>query len=135
MLTRIALITAAVVLLAGAGFAAITSGDDGSDTVTMSLTDDGATVDLKPGDTLILDLEGNPTTGYTWQTQALDESVLSLTGEPSYVSDTDLVGSGGTMTFEFEAVAAGQTDLTLTYHRPWEDVDPIQTFTLSVNVG
>ena len=136
MRTRITLITAAVaVLVVVVGVAvAAQSGDDDA-TTRLSLADDGTVVALDEGETLILDLEANPTTGFTWELDTLDEGVLRLSGEPAYRSDSDLPGSPGTMTFTFEAAGAGETELRMVYHRPWEDASPIQTFSLVITVG
>jgi len=134
--TRVTLITAAIVALVVMVAAAVAAqSDDDTATTRLTLTDDGAAVVLDEGGTLILDLEANPTTGFTWEIDTADESVLRLAGEPAYQSDSDLPGSPGTITFTFEAVGAGETELRLVYHRPWEDVSPIQTFSLSITVG
>ena len=133
--TRIALITAAVAALVLAVAAAVAAQSDDAATTRLTLTDDGAAVDLDQGGTLILDLEANPTTGVTWEIDTADESVLRLASEPAYRSDSDLAGSPGTMTFSFEAAGAGETELRLVYHRPWEEASPIQTFSISITVG
>jgi len=106
--------------------------------VGLSEEDSGTTVQLRVGDTMDVTLDGNPTTGFAWETAAVDVSVLKQLGEPEYVPDphpVGLVGSGGRFTFRFEAVASGQTVLRLIYHRPWEkDVPPEKTFEVTVTV-
>lgn len=139
MRTRIILITAVVAALVGIAFVALSNEGDaeserGADTTRLTKTDDGRAIALAAGDTLIVELEGNPTTGYTWELEAIDESILSLVGEPDYRSDSDLVGSPGAFTFTFEAAEPGETALRLVYLRPWEDVEPIQTFSVSITV-
>jgi inhibitor of cysteine peptidase len=84
-------------------------------------------------------LAANPTTGYSWEVSgAPDPAVLEQMGEAVYEAsptDTMVVGSGGVMTFEFQAVGAGTTTLELVYRRPWEDgVEPIETVTIDVTV-
>ena len=56
-------------------------------------------------------------------------------GEPEFSPESDLIGSGGTMTFHFAGTAAGRSDLQLDYVRPWEDAEPLDTFLVTVNVG
>lgn len=104
----------------------------------LSEEDSGSTAQLRVGDTIDVTLAGNPTTGFTWETEAVDASVLKQLGEPEYVPDphpVGVVGSGGKFTFRFEAVASGQTLLRLVYHRPWETgVAPEKTFEVTVVV-
>ena len=103
--------------------------------VRLSEGDAGGTVELRVGDTMEVVLEGNPTTGFLWETAAVDASVLKQLGEPGFEPYTSLIGSGGKFTFRFEAVASGQTLLRLVYHRPWEkDVPPEKTFEVTVMV-
>jgi inhibitor of cysteine peptidase len=101
----------------------------------VSEEDAGSTVELRVGDTMEVVLDGNPTTGFSWETAAVDASVLKQLGEPQFEPASNLIGSGGEFTFRFEAVASGQTLLQLLYHRPWEkDVPPEKTFEVTVIV-
>ena len=101
---------------------------------TLSEKDSGKTIELGVGDTLAVELEGNPTTGYLWEVASEDTTVLTLVKD-EYESDSDLAGSGGMFKFTFEAAAPGETTLLLVYRRPWEeDVDPIETFEVTVVV-
>ena len=102
---------------------------------TLSEEDAGSTVQLSVGEAMEVVLDGNPTTGFSWETAAADASVLRQLGEPGFEPDTELLGSGGTFTFRFEAVASGQTLLQLVYLRPWETaVQPAKTFEVTVTV-
>jgi inhibitor of cysteine peptidase len=100
-----------------------------SSATELSEEDAGRTVELRAGDSLEVTLVGNPTTGYMWEVGSVDAAVLTQVGEPEFKADSDLIGSPGTITLRFEAVAPGQTDLQLIYHRPWEEgVAPLETF-------
>ena len=104
--------------------------------VQASIADDRREMQLKKGQTLVVTLEGNPTTGYTWEVaEPLDEQVLRQAGEPEFKAESDLVGAGGVQILRFEAVNAGQTTLKLAYRRSWEkDVEPLETYSLQVVV-
>ncbi len=105
------------------------------DPVTVTDQDAGKTVSLHKGDTLVVTLEGNPTTGYNWENTLADQSVLQQKGEPEFVADSQALGAGGKISLAFEAVSAGQTDLTLVYHRSWEKgVEPLETYQVTVVV-
>ncbi|MBN1630348.1 MAG: protease inhibitor I42 family protein [Thermoleophilia bacterium] len=109
----------------------------GAATLTLDEEDNGTTVAVKPGDTIDVILEGNPTTGYGWSVDLSDEdaAILEQVGEPSYVPDSGLIGAGGTYTFTFRALAAGDATLALHYSRVWESVPPLETFSVTVAVA
>jgi len=97
-------------------------------------------VELKTGQTLVVSLESNPTTGYAWEVAEVDDTLLQSQGEAEYTADKTggepLVGSGGTQTFRFSAADAGETTLKLIYHRAWEtDVEPASTFSVQVKIN
>lgn len=98
--------------------------------------DNGRQVTLPVGESLVISLPGNPTTGFTWEVKDLDATILEQVGETQFdSSNPGLVGAGGTLTLTYKAIQAGSTTLTLVYHRPWEsDVEPLQTYTVQVTV-
>jgi len=104
--------------------------------VKASIDDNGREMQLKKGQTLVVTLEGNPTTGYSWEVvEPLNEQVLRQAGEPEFQQESDLVGAGGVQILRFEAVNAGKMTLKLIYHRPWErDVEPLETYSIQVVV-
>jgi inhibitor of cysteine peptidase len=104
--------------------------------VKVTIDDAGREMQLRKGQTLVVTLEGNPTTGYSWEVaEPLDEQVLRQVGEAEFKTESDLVGAGGVQILRFEAVNAGQTTLKLVYHRPWEkDVEPLETYSIQVVV-
>ena len=103
---------------------------------TLTDADNGRTVTVNAGETLVVKLGGNPSTGYTWEAKDLDAHMLQQVGEPGFESfSPGLVGAGGTLTLTFKALKPGTTTLTLVYHRSWEtNVAPLQTFTVTVTV-
>ena len=67
----------------------------------------------------------------------IDNAILVQQGNPEYKgspSAEGLVGAGGTETFRFKGSGAGRTTLKLGYMRPWESVQPIETFAVQVLV-
>lgn len=114
----------------------LASGCSPQQEVKAGIDDDGREVQFKKGQTLVVTLEANPTTGYTWEVaEPLDEQVLRQTGEPEFKAESEALGAGGVQILRFEAVNAGQTTLKLVYHRPWEkDVEPLETYPIEVVV-
>lgn len=95
----------------------------------------GSQVNLNVGQILIVSLESNPTTGYSWGVAEIDDEILRQEGEVEYKSESDLVGAGGVETFRFKALAPGEGELKLTYRRPWEEgIEPLEVFSIGVNV-
>lgn len=94
---------------------------------------DGPTVSLRVGEYLLVALPGNPTTGYDWEVKETPAFLSPVEG-PGYRPSSGLIGAGGMFYWRYEAVASGQGTLTLAYRRPWEDVPPLQTFSLNINV-
>lgn len=107
--------------------------------VSLSAADDGRQIELKEGQVLVISLEGNLSTGYMWEVEKADKTILHQTGEVEFEPESHLLGAPGLLgapakqTLRFEAVAAGRTTLRLVYHRPWEkDVKPARTFSIQV---
>jgi len=86
---------------------------------------------LQVGQTLTLNLPGNPSTGYRWLVKNAASGVLRSLGPEVYNApeDQDVVGSAGVSTWRFQATHTGDAQLLLVYQQPWAaDVAPVQTF-------
>jgi len=101
--------------------------------VRISAENNGGQVILKIGQTLILSLASNPSTGYTWEVVEIDEAILRQTYR-GYKSDRPLPGAGGQDVWHFATQAEGRTTLSLRYWQPWEEVKPTRTFNVEVIV-
>jgi inhibitor of cysteine peptidase len=122
-----------IVLALGLAFLALSIAGCQAGQVKITEADNGGTVTIKAGDELILDIAGNPTTGYVWSVTGLDEAYLQQQGEENYKRDSDLIGAGGMYTYTFKALQPCQTTLTLSYARPFEqDTPPVKTFSVEV---
>lgn len=111
------------------------SGCNGKKAMEVNEAQNGGSIELQSGDTLMIKLDGNPTTGYQWEMLPNADGVVELQGEPAYKSTSNLIGSGGVYKFTLKAVKAGSTRVDLKYYRSFEaDVPPIQTFSVDVVV-
>jgi inhibitor of cysteine peptidase len=85
-----------------------------------------APVSVARGQTLVVALDANVTTGYRWEATPGFAPTLSLTGTPDLSVQSAVQGqvvppgAPGVMTFRFLAAAAGTTTLELAYRRPFE---------------
>ncbi len=94
-------------------------------------------VELVAGDTLTITLESNPTTGFQWElTEITDQNVLEQQGEPEFKAPEDetLVGASGEEIWTFKALEKGKSTISMEYQRSWEDIEPAETFVLTIVV-
>ena len=88
-------------------------------------TDDNKAVTLPAGSEIVISLDENPTTGYSW-------NVTSSRGL-SYVNDTfippktDLVGAGGVHEWQYRAAEKGSAEFSAIYMQPWMNVTGSET--------
>lgn len=103
--------------------------------VEVTEEQNGGLVALSVRDKLRVVIDGNPTTGFLWEVEDLDGSLLRQIGEPSFKPYSDLTGSGGDFALTFEALKAGATRLRLIYHRPFEKgVPPGRVYEVLVDI-
>jgi inhibitor of cysteine peptidase len=106
------------------------------DNVNVDSSYSGKQVELAVGQSLVVTLESNITTGYSWSlTENSDGSVLSETGNEYIAPQTTLIGAGGKEEWTFKALKKGTSTISMEYSRPWEtDTPPAETFDLTVVV-
>ena len=96
-----------------------------------------ASLDIQKADTITIELEGNPTTGYTWVYTMVPEGIVREVSN-EYIPDRTsgrMAGAGGRFIFTFEAIGQGETDLVFSYLRPWETgIPPANTKTYKLIV-
>ena len=98
--------------------------------------DSGRTVNFSTDDPFEIVLSGNTSTGYTWHVMPFDSSVIKQVGKPEFKSEDGKIGAGGEITFKFQTIADGQTNLLLLYRRGWEENElPAKKFEMKIVVG
>lgn len=101
--------------------------------IRVSAVDGGRQVELAEGQVLTIALEANPSTGYMWELEGLDETLLRQTQVSQFEQTSNLLGAPGRQIIRLAAIRAGQTTLSLAYRRPWEkELPSAQTFLLGV---
>jgi len=90
-------------------------------------------ISLKVGDSIVLKLNENPTTGYSWDLSLPDGIVLV---KDEFVGPDELMpGAGGVHEWTLEAVSEGNYQINAIYKRSWEDViGEENTFSMDVVV-
>ena len=104
----------------------------------MNLPNHSDEIEVPVGDTLILKLGSNPTTGFEWGEEAgiSDTDVLKQTDYEFVEPGTDLVGAAGQEIWKFEALKRGTATVSMEYSRPWEGGEKGEwTYELTVTVN
>ncbi len=139
LLLRACLVTLAIVLgvaSSAAQHATASSNAKAAPATTLTEQDNGRDIDLNAGETLIVRLPSNPSTGYNWAV-AGEPAPLKLQKNTFHkkASNAKAVGASGTSVFQLTATSAGIANLTLVYRRSWEyNTPPMKTFSVRVNV-
>ena len=106
-----------------------------SKVLSLTEADHGRAVRAEKGEAIQIVLEGNPTTGFTWMVDDLDTKVVVSTGAPTFAPSSNALGAGGKYTFNFVALARGQTNMRVIYIRPSErGLAPEKTFAIMITV-
>lgn len=93
----------------------------------------GAAKTIRIGEVFTVELEENPSTGYSWAVE-YDQSKLELVRDQPLAPANPIPGASIKHTWEFKAIASGRTQIKFSYARPWESKAPekVKTFTLQI---
>ena len=112
---------------------------DPDEPVEIRVTSGDANKEIKAkvGEIIVIEIEGNATTGYVWnEMPGRSDSVLESQGHEYKAQDfqTGMVGVGGKAFFRYLVKAPGKTEIVLGYARPWEkETPPEQLFNVKIN--
>lgn len=85
-----------------------------------------------PGETFILELEGQPTAGYEWRLEPGDSGVDFE--ELDATQDADGIGGTSRQRFRIHPRFPGVSTIVLEYGRPWE-IELVETKTVTLRVA
>jgi len=92
-------------------------------------------VEIAKGETLVVTLFSNATTGFSWdeQAQIADTGIVQQLKHEVVGAETNVLGAAGTEQWTFQAQNAGTTTVHFEYSRPWEGGEKgVWTFDLTV---
>ena len=116
---------AAVTLLAAAALVACGSGGGGSVSIEVTpAPQTETTVEAKVGDTVVVSLDANATTGYSWAFTAGDTFTIESSQYQEGTHPEGVVGTGGTQIVTLKVTRAGESDLTGMYRQQWNSPSP-----------
>ncbi len=100
----------------------------------LTEADKGKTVQLHVGGDIVIRLPENAATGYRWEVDAADKSLVGVS-EGAYLAASKAVGSGGQAQWIVHAKAPGTTPVKLKCWRRWEgERSVIERFEVSLRV-
>jgi inhibitor of cysteine peptidase len=84
--------------------------------------DTAAPIVVEKGSDFAIILQSNPTTGFQWViADTLNTDIVTLTTTEYIEPDTELLGAPGEEKWTFTGKGLGETDISLSYIRPWEE--------------
>lgn len=116
----------------GGGGGSGTKRNQGGSSASAKVYGAGDSIRVAEGTTFVIELEGNPTTGYSWAPEANPNAELVSTKQ---VTNSTLPGAPGMQQLTFRATATGSSTLVLNYARPFEPNNPpaqTESFPLTV---
>ena len=126
-----------LLMVALAGVALLTMVLSGCTTEVKAFTEPSQTINTGVNQEFTIALGSNITTGYSWEA-AYDANALNLVEKTYKEQDNtgkQIVGASGTEYFKFKAINRGETEVTFTYRRPWEQPSAQdQTLVFTINV-
>ncbi|KAJ3361815.1 hypothetical protein GGF32_006990 [Allomyces javanicus] len=92
------------------------------------------TVNVAVGEKFVIDIEGNPTTGYNWEFFGPTDLVKMMWSDyHNKAAPAGVMGAGGVFLWEMEAAVPGSALLTFGYKRA-HDKQPVDTYRVQLNV-
>jgi inhibitor of cysteine peptidase len=102
--------------------------------VIVSEPDHGRLIEVAPDSRIAVRLLENPSTGYRWELEPPEGTVLKLETDTYQPPATSVPGAGGIRVFEFRAQSAGIALIRLRLRRPWESEHAHKIFEVTVRV-
>lgn len=135
MKSTLYLLLASVVFLAAcAAPTPVPATADPASSSMPAITDPSQPIVVNAGDTFMIVVESNPSTGYHWELVG-DLTGVEFVSREYTPSEPVLTGSGGVDVWAFKAVSTGETQITLGSYPPGVDGgEPEQSVTFSVEV-
>jgi inhibitor of cysteine peptidase len=104
--------------------------------INLDRSDGGRTCSGSPGDVVVIRLDETPTSGFRWQVDECDLSVLRPAGDSFRPAEGAGTGGGGTREFRFAVVGARRGGVRLALRRAWEsESPPADRFEATINAA
>jgi len=89
--------------------------------IKLTKNDNDKTVEAKVGESVVIELPENPTTGYRWILDVKEGTGIASANDSCYAAAYESgIGSGGTRTFIVELESSGIATINAKLRRQWE---------------
>ncbi len=135
MMKKKVMIIAAAIIIVGAAVLAVGRTQSWHPR-SYTVDGEGYSAQVVNGNELILDLDANPTTGYSWVITSAPEQFAS--DYDNYVQDEaeeDMTGVGGTQEYHIVALNDGTGTMTLEYKQDWDGGENEGTYELKLEIS
>lgn len=104
-------------------------------TLVLTATNNGTTVGAVLYQPIVINLWGNPSTGFGWYPADTNGTAVVRSGPWVFTPDQPgLVGGGGTISLPYLAVRPGTTTLSLAYYQLWNPQVVLATYAVTIDV-
>jgi len=101
----------------------------------LTQADKGKSFRVHRDDVVVIYLAENPTTGYQWAIDEMNEEILELEDSDFALASDAGIGGGGEKRLRFKAKSPGTTRLELKLSREWEgDIPASQRYDVTIQV-
>jgi predicted secreted protein len=101
----------------------------------LKQADEGQYFEVNRDEVIQIRLPENPTTGYQWTIDEINETVLELEDSDFVLPSNANIGGSGERIFRFRAKSIGTSHVLLKMQREWEvDVPPIDRYDVTLQI-
>ena len=93
--------------------------------ISVTRQDQGRVFEAHQDDVIVFRLEENLTTGYGWEVETVEGSLVELIDSTYLEAAGTAMGRGGTRVLRFVARSPGSQDIRLRLRRPWDPPDRV----------
>ncbi|MEA3359568.1 MAG: protease inhibitor I42 family protein [Thermodesulfobacteriota bacterium] len=91
--------------------------------VILTKEDSGSVLEIVVGDFFVIELEGNPSTGFWWHFDNFDEKFLEVIRQETKKTSEKRLGAPVLGRWILKAKKCGETAIKMVYYRQWEGAD------------
>ena len=103
--------------------------------LSVTSADNGKAFEVRQDGTVVIHLRENPTTGYRWVIDKVDNHILAIQSTDYSQTPSGGIGGGGERRLTFKAIQAGATLLQLKLWQEWEGEKSVtERFTVTIQV-